>query len=235
MKPSDNIKFTGFTQATIDFMWGLRLNNNKAWFEEHKEDFIRDFQTPMKALGQEVFERISDKYNDHGFIHKLSRVYKDARRIKDGQPYRPNLWFSIEKPSEEWTSTPVFWFELSPEDWSYGVGFYAAKAQTMTNFRARVDGNPKAFEKLIAPIAMQDEFVLEGDEYARRKVSAGELREAAAEWYNKKGFSLIHRATHGNELFSAEFPDRLVSGYEFLMPYYDYFVSLMITSPPRFH
>jgi len=227
MKPTDNIKFTGFTQATIDFMWDLRLNNNKPWFEEHKEDFIRDFQTPMKALGQEVFGRISDKYGNHGFIHKLSRVYRDARRVKDGQPYRANLWFSIEKPSEEWTSTPVFWFELSPDDWSYGVGFYAAKAQTMANFRSRVDENSKIFEELIAPIHKQDEFVFEGDDYARQKISAAKLSETAAQWYNKKSFSLIHRALHGDELFSAELSDRLVSGYEFLMPYYDYFYSLV--------
>jgi len=226
MKTAENIQFTGFTQATIDFMWGLRFNNNKPWFEENKENFIRDFQTPMKALGRSVFGRISDKYGDHGFVHKLSRVYKDARRIKDGQPYRPNLWFSIEKPSEEWTSTPVFWFELSPDDWSYGVGYYAAKAQTMANFRAGIDENPPNFENLIAPLSTQTEFILEGDEYARKKEPALQLSEAAAEWYNKKSFSLIHRAPHGAELFSAGLADRLVSGYEFLMPFYDYFMTL---------
>ena len=218
-------KFVGFTQATIDFMWGLRINNNKVWFEEHKDEFVRDFQAPMKVLGQEVFGRIAGKYSEHGFVHKLSRVYKDARRVKDGQPYRANLWFSIEKPAEEWTSTPVFWFELSPDDWSYGVGFYAAKAQTMQGFRADIEANAAKFERLIAPLKEQDEFVLEGDEYARRKVPATKLSGAAAEWYNKKGFSLIHRAPHGNELFSADLSDRLVRGYEFLMPFYDYFIS----------
>ena len=226
MKAVENIKFTGFTQATIDFMWGLRLNNNKPWFEEHKADFIRDFQTPMKVLGQEVFGRISDKYGNHGFIHKLSRVYKDARRVKDGQPYRPNLWFSIEKPSEEWTLTPVFWFELSPDDWSYGVGFYAANAQTMENFRTGIEKNSKNFEKLIAPLSTQKEFILEGDEYTRKKVPSMKLSDEAAQWYNKKSFSLIHRALHGEELFSPNLIDRLVNGYEFLMPFYDYFIAL---------
>ena len=46
--------FTGFSQKTIDFMWNIRLNNNKQWFEAHKDDFKRDFQTPMKELGQHV-------------------------------------------------------------------------------------------------------------------------------------------------------------------------------------
>ena len=30
--------FTGFTDATVDFMWGIRFNNERAGFEAHKED-----------------------------------------------------------------------------------------------------------------------------------------------------------------------------------------------------
>jgi len=220
--------FNGFSPATIDFMWNLRLNNNKPWFEAHKDEFIREFQTPMKALGREVFERVVAK-NDRGFIHKVSRIYKDARRIRDGEPYRANLWFSIEKPvpeNAEWTGTPVFWFELCPDDWSYGMGYYAAKAETMTNFRAMVDENPKKFEKLISPLEKQDEFILEGDEYKRRKEPQAKISEKATEWYNKKSFSLIHKQKNGKELYSADLADRLVKGYEFLMPFYDYFIEL---------
>jgi uncharacterized protein (TIGR02453 family) len=220
--------FNGFSSATIDFMWNLRLNNNKPWFEAHKDEFIRDFQAPMKALGREVFERVTAKH-DKGFIHKVSRVYKDARRIRDGEPYRANLWFSIEKPvpsDVEWTGTPVFWFELAPDEWSYGLGYYAAKAETMVNFRAMIDENPKKFEKLVALLEGQDEFVLEGEEYKRKKEPNAKLSAKAAEWYNKKSFSLIHLQKNGEELYSRELADRLVKGYEFLMGFYDYFEAL---------
>jgi uncharacterized protein (DUF2461 family) len=30
--------FEGFSPRTIDFMWNLRFNNRKPWFEEHKEE-----------------------------------------------------------------------------------------------------------------------------------------------------------------------------------------------------
>jgi len=215
--------FRGFSPKTIDFMWNLRLNNNKTWFEENKENFKQDFQNPMKALGQEVFERIASDYSKHGFIHKVSRIYKDARRIRDGEPYRCNMWFSIERPSEEWTSTPVFWFELSPEEWSYGLGYYQAKPVTMAKFRARIDHAPSTFEKLIAALEKQSEFILDGDEYKRKKETTSDIFSA---WYNKKSFSLIHKGENGNELFSPELATRLVNGYKFLMPFYDYFITL---------
>ena len=219
----NDITFEGFSQKTIDFMWGLRLNNNKPWFEAHKNEFIREFQTPMKALGREVFERITAEFGDHGFIHKVSRIYRDARRVRDGEPYRANMWFSIERPAEQWTSTPVFWFELAPENWSYGLGYYSARPETMAKLRARIDKNPKAFEKLITPLENQSEFILDGDEYTRKKEAP---TQKTSKWYNKKSISLIHNHNNGEELFSSELTDRLVKGYTFLMPLYDYFITL---------
>jgi len=229
-KKTSSMTFDGFTQHTIEFMWNLRLNNEKQWFEEHKDEYQRHFLAPMKALGQEVFERISSDFGDHGFIHKVSRIYKDARRVRGGEPYRTNLWFSIERPSEEWTSTPVFWFELAPENWSYGLGYYQARSETMAKLRARIDHNPKVFEKLISAFEKQDEFILDGQDYARKKEAPS---EKTAHWYNKKSFSLIHDEPIGESLFSPELSSRLVGGYKFLMPYYDYFITLDSDPAPR--
>jgi len=215
--------FNGFSSQTIDFMWNLRLNNHKAWFEANKQWFKQDFHDPMKALGQEVFERIMADHGKHGFILKVARIYRDARRVRDGEPYRSNLWFTIRKPGEEWTYSPVFWFELAPEDWSYGLGYYLARPITMTKLRARIDRDPKKFEKFIAPIKKQDEFVLEGDEYMRKKEAPS---TKLSDWYNKKSFSLIHKQQNSDELFSPKLVDRIVSGYQFLMPFYEYFITL---------
>lgn len=215
--------FTGFTIDAIDFMWNLRLNNNKAWFNDNKATYQQVFQAPMKALADEVFAKVSEEYKDHGFIRKVSRIYKDARRIRDGEPYKTSLWFSIERPVEDWTYTPVFWFELGPESWSYGLGYYQAKAKTMQNFRARLDNAPAEFERLIAPLNNQTEFILDGDEYARKKEAPTKLLEP---WYNRKAFSLIHSQENGAELYTPDFATRLANGYKSLMPIYDYFITL---------
>ena len=222
--------FEGFSERTIDFMWNLRFNNRKDWFEEHKDEYLRDFLYPMKELGKEVFERITENYGNRGFIHKVARIYRDARRVRDGEPYRDHLWFSIEKPSDEWTGTPVFWFELEPEKWSYGLGYYQARPVTMAKLRGRIDKEPKNFEKLIAPLAKQDEFVLEGSDYVRKKTAP---TDKTAEWYNKKSFCLIHNQPNGPELFAPDLANRFVKGFEFLMPLYDYFITLDSDPDPK--
>lgn len=215
--------FEGFSKQTIEFMWGIKLNNEKSWFEAHKKEYIKDFLSPMNALRQDVYECISSEFKGYGFISKVSRIYKDARRIHNGEPYRSNLWFSIERPSEEWTSTPVFWFELAPENWSYGLGYYRARPDTMIKFRARIDNNPGEFEKLIYLLETQDEFILEGPEYARKKDSPSPKTTL---WYNKKSFSLIHNQLNSEELFSEKLKQRVINGFSYLMPFYDYLNTL---------
>ena len=222
--PNEETMFTGFTEKTIDFMWNIRANNEKSWFEANKENYKQNFQSPMKELGLEVFDRLNAEYGKGDFVHKLSRIYRDARRVRDGRPYRDSLWFSIERPSqesEESSGVLTFWFELHPEGWTYGLGYYAAKAATMEKFRASVDSNPKKFEKLVDMLNSQDQFKLEGEEYARVKQAPTPKTQ---EWYNKKSFSLIHHGEIDQQLFSPKLVEHLVEGYKFLMPFYDYFI-----------
>ena len=46
--------FTGFTPETIDFLWGIRMNNNREWFQEHKKQYVDTLYEPMKALAKEL-------------------------------------------------------------------------------------------------------------------------------------------------------------------------------------
>jgi len=215
--------FNGFTPRAIEFLWDLRFNNNKAWFEAHKDEFKREVQAPMKQLCLDVFERVTAERKRGGFTYKLSRIYKDARRVHDGVFYRDNVWFSIEKLGDEDASYPGFWFEFSPDGWSYGMGYYMAKPETMAKLRARIDRDPKAFEKIVSFLSRQDEFSLDGPEYARKKIAP---TEKTAAWYNKKSFSLYHQQPIVKELFSSSIIDRVVNGMLSLMPFYEFLLKL---------
>ena len=38
----DTDMFQGYTSETLDFMWGIRFNNDRAWFQAHKEEYLQD-------------------------------------------------------------------------------------------------------------------------------------------------------------------------------------------------
>lgn len=216
--------FTGFTDETVDFMWGIRFNNERTWFEAHKEIYLNYFYYPMRDLGAELYEFIRDKRPDYDLINKVTRIYRDARRLHGRGPYKESLWFSVEQPSEQWTSKPTFWFELMPEGWSCGMGYYCPKALTMAKLRARLDRDPKTMESLTRTLNRQEELVLETEAYKRPKgTPPSPLLEP---WYRAKSFVICHNDKLTDELFSRDIVDRLKRDFEFLLPYYDYFVTL---------
>ena len=46
--------FNGFTPAAGDFLWELAFNNERVWFNEHKEQFEQTVNEPFKALAAET-------------------------------------------------------------------------------------------------------------------------------------------------------------------------------------
>ena len=223
--------FTGFTDETVDFMWGIRFNNERAWFEAHKEIYLTHFYQPMRELGDELYDYIAAKRPDLGLIRKVTRIYRDVRRLHGRGPYKESLWFSIEQPSEEWTAHPTFWFELMPEGWTCGMGYYMPKPLTMAKLRARIDRDPAAMEKLMRKLNRQKELVLETEDYKRPRAPApSKLLEP---WYRARSFTICHNDKLTDELFSRDIVERLRQDFTFLLPYYDYFVTLEGDPDPR--
>ena len=68
--------FTGFTDATVDFMWGIRFNNERPWFEAHKETYLNEFYRPMKELGSEIYDFLSEKRPEDPLVCKVTRIYR---------------------------------------------------------------------------------------------------------------------------------------------------------------
>ena len=225
--------FTGFTDETVDFMWGIRFNNDRSWFEARKEIYQTQFYRPMRELGEELYDYIAQCRPSYGLICKMSRIYRDARRLHGRGPYKESLWFTVEQPSEQWTAHPTLWFELMPEGWTCGMGYYLAKPLTMAKLRARIDRDPAAMEHLTRRLNRQTEFALEAEIYKRPKGPAPSA--LLAPWYQTKSFTIVHRDKLTDELFDRRIVDRLKECYDFLLPYYDYFVTLDADPDPREH
>lgn len=224
--------FQGFSQETVDFMWGIRFNNERSWFLEHKEVYQRTFYEPMKELGAEVQARLLERFPDSGLNLKISRIYRDARRLFGRGPYKDHLWLSLFRgDGAEEGARPMLWFELAPDGWSYGMGFWAAKSVTMVKHRARMERDHRPLLRLANRLNRQKEFVLEGPDYS--KLSRPSPHPGLEDWYRKKSLALIHEEPLTEELYSHELVDRLVEGFAFLMPYYDYFSTLWAEPDPR--
>ena len=117
--------FQGYTQETVDFLWGIRFNNERGWFMEHKQDYQEHLLAPTRALAEQVYDAIHEMCPDDPFLLKLSRIYRDARRLHGQGPYKDHLWFCIRTGDQDWAGRPTFYFEIgraiTAMAWASGV------------------------------------------------------------------------------------------------------------------
>lgn len=212
--------FTGFTPETVDFLWGIRMNNNRDWFLEHKKQYVSTLYEPMKALGKDLFAPFTEI---PGTILKVSRIYRDARRLHGQGPYKDHLWLCVRTGDQDWTGRPTFYFEIAPDYYSYGMGFWCAAPALMALYRQRIDADPKPLEKLVRRFDRQQTFRLTGPEYARSK---GQVSDLLRPWYQKKSFSLQWEAPLDERIFSPQLPQEILESFRELLPFYRYFTDL---------
>lgn len=218
--------FTGFSEATSDFLWNVRFNNYRSWFMEHKQEYLDHVQTPLKELAGEVFDAFEEKYPEMGMELHVSRIYRDARRLHNKGPYKDHLWFSIRSPKgDHWTVRPVFWFELRPEGYAFGMGMYDARPTTMEFFRKELDRDPEPLLKLTKALEKEPKFVVDSPEYKRPK---GKPPAPLDLWYNRKSIDISCQRGWDEVGMSRDLVMELTEAYEFLMPFYRYFADICV-------
>ena len=209
--------FTGFTPETVDFLWGIRMNNNREWFLAHKQQYIDTLYEPMKALGKDLFQPFLDK---PGNILKVSRIYRDAR-LHHPDPYKESLWICIRQDVDWWAENPCLYFDIRPEGVSYGFSLWRPRVSKMEDFRQFITARPDEFLKLIEDTQKATGIDVTADLYKRPKPTDNPLLEPYFAW--KGNISCTREETPGEELFGPQLGQRALELFENLIPLYDYF------------
>ena len=209
--------FTGFTPETIDFLWGIRMNNNKEWFTANKKQYTDHLYHPMKELGKELFEPFLDR---PGNLLKVSRIYRDAR-MHPPEPYKESLWICIRQDVEWWAENPCLYFEINPDEVHYGFFIWKMRTSAMEDFRRHITAYPDEFLELVRKTEEAVGQPITADLYKRPKPTDNPDLERFFAW--KGQIACTRHEEFGPEVFSPELADRVRSYFEQLIPLYDYF------------
>lgn len=209
--------FNGFSPETVDFLWGIRMNNNREWFTQHKKQYQDTLYEPMKALGQAVYDALGDL---PGSTLKVSRIYRDAR-MHHPDPYKESLWFCIRQGSS-WAENPCLFFEICPDGISYGFSLYRPSAATMTDFRRDIAGRPDAFTALIEKTQKDTGMAVTARCYKRPKETEDARLAPYFSWRDEIG--CIRTEPVGEDTFGPQLEARVTELLRQLLPLYRYFL-----------
>ena len=209
--------FTGFRPETVDFLWGIRMNNNREWFQANKKQYVKYLYEPMKALGQELFEPFLDK---PGNVLKVSRIYRDAR-MHPPEPYKESLWICIRQDVEWWAENPCLYLEINPDEVHYGFFIWKMRTSAMEDFRRHITAFPDEFLELIRATEEAVGQPITAELYKRPKPTDNPALEPYFAWKGQIGCT--RSIAPGPDMFGPELKEEVADFFEKLTPLYDYF------------
>ena len=111
--------FTGFPREATEFFRDLARNNNRDWFQAHKDVYEQACREPLKALDH----RARSDGNAH-----LSRINRDMRFSRDGAPYKTHVAGGVRGT----------YINLSSEGLWMGTGMYRPEPAVLQKFRSAI-------------------------------------------------------------------------------------------------
>ncbi|MDM3871996.1 DUF2461 domain-containing protein [Porticoccus sp. W117] len=160
-----------FTTKTISFLQQLRTNNNRDWFNDHKQDyedvvrtpaleFIEQMAAPLAKISPQ-FEAIPKKVGG-----SLMRIYRDTRFGKDKTPYKTNIGIQFRHRLGKDVHAPGFYLHIEPGEVFVGVGIWRPDSATLLKIRTAITEKPKPYQQALAHKPFQH-FSMAGDSLKR--------------------------------------------------------------------
>lgn len=142
------------------FLKALKVNNNRDWFNEHKDEY-------QEALAN--FKAFAGSLHDHMTLHdeieqmKLHRIYRDVRFSKDKTPYSARFSGSFVRATK-W-KRGGYYFHLEPGNCFLGGGFWGPERDDLKRIRFELATAAAPLRDIINSSSFIDTFgELKGDQ-----------------------------------------------------------------------
>lgn len=141
-----------FTKDFNQFFIELAPNNNKDWFDIHRERYYKSVKFPFEKFVQDLITSVqkSDKEIKVGPKDCIFRINRDIRFAKDKIPYKMNTSALISPNGRKDMMAPGFYFEFGPEKIAVYGGLYMLDSASLLRVRNYIAKHLNEFNKLIS-------------------------------------------------------------------------------------
>jgi len=214
-------------KSTFVFLKKLKQNNNREWFNAHKDDYLH-----AKENVEVFVEGLIEKMNAHDQIETLSgkkslyRIYNDVRFSDNKTPYNPRFAGYLRRTKPMNRGGYYFWFK--PGSTTLGCGFSYPNSEDLMRIRKDIEANHIEWGKLLKLKSIQSTF---GE-------MRGELVKTAPRGFEKNHIA-INLLRYKQYWFECSFSDSQALDKNFLAtvnktfksirPFFDYMSDVLTT------
>jgi uncharacterized protein (TIGR02453 family) len=209
-------------KSTIDFLKGLKKNNNREWFEANRKKYEAaraDFASFIQSV-IDIHSKKDPSIKNLSAKDCMFRINRDIRFSKDKSPYKTNFGASINKGGKRPHDYPGYYFHLEPGNSFAGGGLYMPMPEELKKLRQEIDYNFDGLKKILAAKNFKRIYgdLDHSEELKLSRVPRGyEQDHPAAEYLKLKSHIAMVPVTD-KELLSHQLVKRTVAAFEALQP-----------------
>lgn len=214
---------TCISKTTFKFLKDIKVNNNREWFNKHKDRFL-EAQAEVKAFNETLLNKMS--HHDEIESIRLYRIYRDVRFSKNKTPYKNNLGTGM-KRATKW-KRGGYYFNIEPGNNFVGGGFWGPNSDDIKRIRQEIAADDKPLRKILNSASFKKNFgTLEGSQV--KTAPRGYAKDhPAIDLLRYKQF-LLMRPFSDKEVTTDGFVNDLSKRFKAMRPFLDYMSEVLTT------
>lgn len=213
--------------SSLEFLKILKANNNREWFNEHKNEFLEQQEYIEAFAGallaelntQDVIETVSGKKS-------LSRIYRDTRFSKEKIPYKHYFNGHFSRAGKH--RRGGYYFRIEPGNTFIAGGFQNPNAQDLKRIREEISLEPAALRNILESKPFTDTFGNLKGEQLKTTPKGFDRDNEAMDLLRYKQFIVLKRFTD-EEVLSSSFVKDAAQVYHGMRPFLDYMTEILTT------
>lgn len=156
-------------KKVIDFLEQLRRNNDKVWFDAHREEY-KMVQAEFNEFAEELLKNVSafdSTVAGLGVKDVTYRIYRDVRFSPNKDPYKTHMGVYI-CPGGKKSGYGGYYFHIEPSGGEGNIitsGLYLPEPKVLRSVREEISVNGEGFE---AAVTKAEGFVLDESSKLKR-------------------------------------------------------------------
>lgn len=222
-----------FTPAALKFLRSLKRNNDRDWFEKHRDLYEKNLRTPSRSFIDEIRKPLLEVFPTlKADYRSIGRINRDTRFSSNKEPYKEYASFMFRDHTSKEDAFPSLYFGFDSTGLALGCGSYLFSKPVREHFRDRVTSGSTAKEfSRVVKVALAGQFQVRGRDL--KKIPPGfDPEHENAEFLRHNGLYLVREFDPTDRLFREDFPRWVVSQFKPVRPFF-LWMREMARSGPR--
>jgi uncharacterized protein (TIGR02453 family) len=214
-------------KGSLGFLKTLAKNNNRDWFNDHKERYAKAHENIIGFADSLLLEM-----NKHDHIEtpsgkkSLYRIYKDVRFSKDKTPYNSHWSGGFKRATKQLRGG--YYFHLQAGNSFLAGGFWGPNTDDLQRIREDIASNYDDWKKLLADKTLIKTFgKMQGEQLSSAPRGYAKDDEAI-ELLRYKQFILRYEFTD-KEVLSPDFVQQANDVFKKMRPFFNYMSEVLTT------